>query len=449
MTQGTGTLEPGTGESGLVRALGVWGLAASVVNITIGGGIFRAPGSPEVTGRLGVAAPLAYVICAIAMTFVVLCFAEAGGRIAASGGPYAYVERAFGPLAGFAVGWMLWVTGTIATAAVATIFADAVQSMAPALAGAPVRAGLIVLMFALVAGINVRGVRFGARLNVVSTIVKLVPLAMLIVLGLAGMKAENMAWTGAPPVSELTRASIVLLFIFAGIESALVPSGEVHDPARTVPRAVLAALGIVTVVYILIHLAAQGVLGPRLSGSTAPLADLATEVIGPAGGVIIGVAVVLSTFGYLSGVILAIPRVLFAFARDGVLPAALASVHPRFHTPWIAIITQAVLVTALALTSQWEPLAVLANVAVLTVYFGCALAAWQLRRTGVHDAGAPGAASIPGSAIAAPLAVLVIIVLLTSVRREEWIKSGMTALVGVLLYAASPAGWLRRAKTKA
>jgi len=431
-------------EAGLVRALGVWGLAASVINITIGGGIFRAPGSPEISGRLGVAAPLAYLICAVAMTFVVLCFAEAGGRIASSGGPYAYVERAFGPVAGFAVGWMVWVTGTIATAAVATIFADSVQAMSPALGGGVMRAALIVLIFVVVASINVRGVQFGARLNLVSTIVKLVPLALLIVLGLAAVKAENLVWPGMPSAPDLTRSSIVLLFIFAGIECALVPSGEVRDPARTVPRAVLGALGVVTVVYILIHLAAQGVLGSGLSGNSAPLVSLATAVMGPTGGIIVGLAVVLSTFGYLSGMILAIPRALFAFARDGVLPKALASIHPTFHTPWIAIITQTLLALALAVTSSWEKLVVLANISVLIVYFGCALAAWQLRRTGVHDEGAPGAAKIPGSAIAAPMALVVIIVLLTSVKKEEWLASGITILVGTVLYAASPAGWLRR-----
>jgi amino acid transporter len=433
-----------TRESGLVRALGVWGLAASVVNITIGGGIFRAPGAMEVTGRLGAAAPLAYIVCAIAMAFVVMCFAEAGGRVASSGGPYAYVERAFGPLAGFAVGWMLWITGTIATAAVATIFADSVQRMAPALGSGWARATLIIAMFAVVTAINVRGVRLGARLNMASTVIKLVPLLLLIVLGLAHVVPGNVTWTGVPGASDVTRASVFLIFIFAGIESALVPSGEVRDPARTVPRAVLAALAIVTVVYVLVQVAAQGVLGASLAGNSAPLADLATALMGERGGVMLGFAVVLSTFGYLCGMILAIPRALFAFARDGVLPSALAAVHPTYHTPWIAIITQAALSMVLALSSGFEPLVILANVSVLIVYLGCAAAAWQLRRKGIQDEGAGGAKNIPGSAIAAPLAVVIIIVLLTSVTAKEWLASGLTVVLGVLLYAASPVGWLPR-----
>jgi len=437
-----------SGESGLVRALGVWGLAASVVNITIGGGIFRAPGATEVTGRLGTAAPLAYIVCAIAMALVVMCFAEAGGRIATSGGPYAYVERAFGPLAGFAIGWMLWITGTIATAAVATIFADAVQRMAPALGSVPARAALIIAMFTVVTAINVRGVQFGARLNIASTVIKLLPLALLIVLGLANLVPANVAWTGAPAASDVTRASVFLIFIFAGIESALVPSGEVRDPARTVPRAVLFALVIVTVVYILIQVAAQGVLGPSLAGNSAPLADLATALMGPAGGVMLGAAVVLSTFGYLCGMILAIPRALFAFARDGVLPAGLAAVHPVYRTPWVAIITQAVLSMVLAVSSGFEPLVILANVSVLIVYLGVAVAAWQLRRKGIVDEGAAGAKNIPGSAIAAPLAVVVIIVLLTSVTANEWMASGVTVLIGVVLYLAGRSGRFRRAATQ-
>lgn len=422
------------GEAGLVRALGVWGLTASIVNITIGGGIFRAPGTMEVTGRLGAAAPLAYIVCAIAMTFVVLCFAEAGSRVALTGGPYAYVERAFGQFAGFVVGWLLWVTGTIATAAVATIFADSVQRMIPALASFPARALVIVSVFAVVTTINVLGVQFGARLNIASTIAKLVPLALLIVLGLLKLDPSNLAWSAAPAASDLTRASIFLLFVFAGIESALVPSGEVKDPGRTVPRSVFLALGIVTIVYMLVQVSAQGLLGASLAGRSAPLADAAEVVMGPFGALLLGVAVVLSTFGYLCGMILAIPRALFAFARDGVLPAALAGVHARYRTPWIAIIVQALIATVLALSSGFEPLVILANVAVLFVYLGCAAAAWQLRRMGVHDDATASVKPIPGSFLAPPLAAVVIVILLTSVTGKEWLVSAIVAAVGILFY---------------
>ena len=421
-------------EAGLLRALGVWGLAASVVNITIGGGIFRAPGSMEVTGRLGGAAPVAYVVCAIAMAFVVMCFAEAGSRVALTGGPYAYVERAFGGFAGFVVGWLLWITGTVATAAVATIFTENLQRMVPALQPLAWRAVILVAVFAIVTTINVLGVKFGARLNVASTIAKLLPLAILIVLGLAQMNPEHLRWSPAPAAGDVMRSSVFLIFVFAGIESALVPSGEVRDPARTVPRAVFLALAIVTLFYMLVQVSAQGVLGPSLAGRAAPLVDVADAVMGPGGALMLGVAVLFSTVGYLSGMILAIPRALFAFARDGVLPGSLQAIHPSYHTPWVAIIVQSVIALALALSSGFEPLVILANVSVLGVYLGCAAAAWQLRRRGVRDTEAASLRPIPGSAIAAPLAVIVIIALLTSVTAREWVVSAIVTAIGILIY---------------
>ena len=427
----------GPGEAGLVRALGVWGLAASIVNITIGGGIFRAPGTMEVTGRLGAAAPLAYMVCALAMMFVVLCFAEAGSRVALTGGPYAYVERAFGGFAGFAVGWMLWVTGTIATAAVATIFADSVQRMVPTHPLLHGRTTVLALVFGIVAAINVLGVKFGARLNIVSTIAKLLPLGLLVAMGLMYVEPANLVWQTAPPPRDLARASVFLIFVFAGIESAMVPSGEVREPSRTVPRAVLLAMILVTIVYLLIHLTAQGVLGASLAGRTNPLADVAEVAMGPLGGALLGMAVILSTFGYLCGMILAIPRALFAFARDGVLPMTLANVHPKYHTPWIAIVVQAALSLALALSSGFEPLVILANLSVLFVYLGCAAAAWQLRRKDIRDDAGQVVQPIPGSRLAPLLAVIVIALMLTSIKPREWTVAGACAGVGVVLYVIS------------
>jgi APA family basic amino acid/polyamine antiporter len=435
------------GEAGLVRALGLWGLTASIVNITIGGGIFRAPGTMEVTGRLGAAAPLAYIVCAIAMAFVVLCFAEAGSRVALTGGPYAYVERAFGPMAGFAVGWNLWVLGTIATAAVGTIFADSVVRMLPA-GWVGVRAVSLVIVFAVAATINVLGVRFGARLNIASTIAKLVPLFVIIVLGLTHAHRENFVWTTAPSAANLTRASVFLIFVFAGIESALVPSGEVRDPGRTVPKAVLLALVVVTVTYMLVQLSAQGVLGASLAGRAAPLADVGESVMGPAGALMVGVAVVLSTFGYISGMILAVPRALFAFARDGLLPHAVATVHPRFHTPWIAIVLQASMSLVLGLSSGFEPLVILANVAVLFVFLGCAAAAWRLRTLDVRDAESATLQQVPGGKIAPLVATVLIIGLLTSVTVREWLVIAIVSAVGVVIWLAS-AGTRGRAAARA
>ena len=193
------------------------------------------------------------------------------------------------------------------------------------------------------------------------------------------------------------------------------------------------SFAIVTVVYLLVQLVAQGVLGASLPGRASPLADAAEAVMGPVGATLLGVGIAVSTFGYLCGMILAIPRALFAFGRDGFMPRTLASVHARYRTPWIAIMVQSALALVLALSGEFERLAILANVAVLLVYLGCAAAAWKLRRDGVRDEGA-GVSRVPGAAFGPPLAALVVLVLLASVSRTEWLAAALFVALGMLVW---------------
>jgi APA family basic amino acid/polyamine antiporter len=427
-------------ESRLIRSVGVWGLAASIVNVTVGGGIFRLPaGAADGLGR---GAPLAYLVCALAMGLIVLCFAEAGSRVALTGGPYAYVEVAFGPFVGFMAGVLLWLTGTLALSAVSTIFADALGALIPALSGGMVRAVFLAAVFALLAGVNLRGVRQGTAVNAVSTVAKLLPLVLLLVVGAFAVRGGNLAMAAAPPPEALARTSVLLIFAFAGIETALVPSGEVRDVARTVPRAIFLAMIGVTVLYVGLHLVAQGVLGDSLAKARTPLADAAAVVLGPWGRTLILVGAAVSMFGYVSGMTLAVPRALYALARDGFLPRAVASVHPRWHTPHVAIVVQVALVWLLAVTSGFERLAILANVATLLVYAACALAAWQLRRRDVREGGIPF--HVPGGAVVPFLALAVIAWLLWSVTLAEWAVVGAVLAVAVAIYLATRAARARR-----
>src|ERR1041384_4506583 len=160
-------------DSRLIRAVGTWALAASIINVTIGGGIFRLPGGVYKT--LGQASPLAYLVCAAVIGLIVVCFAEAGSRVAQTGGLYAYIEVAFGPLVGFIAGVLLWAGMTAALSAVAVFFGDAVAALTPGLAG--MKSILIAGVLALFAGLNVLGVSAATRFNVVMTIAKLAPLA--------------------------------------------------------------------------------------------------------------------------------------------------------------------------------------------------------------------------------------------------------------------------------
>jgi amino acid transporter len=402
--------------------LGVWGLAASIVNVTIGGGIFRLPAAAA--QELGAAAPIAFLICAVAMGLIVVCFAEAGSRVSLTGGVYAYVEVAFGPFVGFLTGVMLWAGITVATAAVSSFFGDALVALIPALA--PMRTAVIVAILAAFTVLNVTGVRGASRFNAAMTIAKLLPLLLFIVFGLGAIRAGNLRWGATPDAAHLSRASIVIIFAFLGVEAALVPGAEVRDPARTVPRAIFIAMAAITAIYLLIQVVAQGTLGPALAGQKTPLADAAAIPLGGTGRTMMLVGMAISMFGYVSGMMLAVPRALYAFGRDGFLPSPLAAIHPRFHTPHVAIVLQAVIIAIIATTGSFEALAVIANGTVLLVYAGCCLAVLRLRRLGVQQSGTPFRA--PFAAIIPVLAFLIVVWLLTSLSLGEW-----RWLIGILV----------------
>jgi len=416
-----------------VKAVGLWGLAASIINLTVGGGIFRLPATAA--GALGPAAPIAYVVCAIAMSLIVVCFAEAGSRVSLTGGLYAYVEVAFGPLVGFLSGVMLWAGISAATAAVSSFFADALGALIPGVASGVGRTAAIVVVLTILAAINIAGVRGANRFNALMTVSKLLPLLVLIVVGLGAMHARNLRWTSTPAPTDVARASIITIFAFLGVESALIPSGEVVDPARTVPRAIAIAMIGVTVLYLAVQLVTQGILGPDLAAQKTPLAEAAGRAIGGGGRTLILVGSAISMFGYVSGMILAGPRMLYAFGRDGFLPRQLAWIHSRFKTPHIAIVCHAILVIILAATGTFEKLAVIANGSVLLVYAACCVAVIELRRRNVQEGGAPFRA--PFASVIPVLAVVVIGWLLMSLSGDEWKALLAVAGVAVVVFASS------------
>ena len=303
-------------DSGLRRSIGTLSLAAGIVNVTIGAGIFRLPA--DMAATLGATAPVAYLLCAIAMGLIVLCLAEAGSRVAMTGGPYAYIEVAFGPFVGFLSGFMFWMVLTFVMAAVATVLVASLGALVPALASRAASAAVLVAIYAAFAVVNIRGVEHGVRVNGVMTVAKILPLLLLLAGGLFAIDLDNFAVGPRPDATTLARSSILLLFAFAGIEAALVPGGEVKDPARTVPRALFIAMGLITLLYAGLQFVAQGVLGAALATSkTAPLADAAGVALGGWARQVLLVGAVISMLGHAGAMILATPRTLFAFARDG------------------------------------------------------------------------------------------------------------------------------------
>jgi amino acid transporter len=419
-------------EAGLVRAIGARQLTASIINVTIGAGIFVLPA--VAAERLGPAAAMAYIVCAVLMALIVCCFAAAGSRVSLTGGVYAYVDVAFGPFIGFLAGILYFLMATFAVASVSSAFAGSIGAIWSAAATPAVRTILIAALFAALAAVNVRGVKPGVRLVEIMTVAKLLPLLLLVVSGIWFVNPDYLRWPGMPTVPAIGKTAIVLIFAFVGLEVALVPSGEVRDPARTVPRALFSALAITTTLYLLIQTVAQGLLGPTMATySTAPLAEAAGRVLGSGGRLLVLLGATVSMFGYASGDMLGSPRTLFAFARDGVLPSAVARIHPRFHTPYIAIIAYACIVAAVSISSSFTQLAVLANVAALTLYLMCVAASYELQRRDVRaDGGIPFA--VPGGPVVPILAAAVIVWLLSNATRREFGVEALVLAVAALFY---------------
>jgi amino acid transporter len=419
-----------TSSATFLRAVGVIGLAAAIFNCTVGGGIFRLPAGAAAAA--GSAAPFVYLICAAVIGCVVLCFAEVGSRVAQTGGPYAYVEAAYGRYPGFLAGVLLWMIGTAAVGGVGSAFAEGLA----ALAGVPaIRAPVIIGTFLLLAAVNIRGIEHGTRLVMIASVAKLLPLLLFVGIGVFFVEPGNVAITAAPPASDLARAAMILIFAFMGVESALVPSGEVRDPARAVPRALALAMIGVTVLYLCIHLVAAGLLGPRLATATvAPLAFAAERFLGRPGYFLLLTGASISMFGYLSGMTLASPRALWKFADEGLLPKWMGAVHGRFRTPHVAIIVQSLLVTALAVFNSFEQLAVIANVSALLLYGAVAVATLVLRRRDVrHDGAMPF--RVPGGASVPVVTVALIVWLLTSITPTEWAAMVVTLSIASIFYA--------------
>ena len=430
-----GSSEP-VQDEGLVRAIGAGALGTNVFNMTVGAGIFVLPG--VVAAEIGSAALLAYLVCAAAVGLVFLCYAEVGSRITRSGGSYAYIEEAFGPMAGFVASVLLWFGwGCLSGAAVLVTMTDMLAQVVPLLREPLARALFLVATVAVVAITNIRSVESGMKLYIFNTAAKLVPLLVLVLAGVFAIRGENLAFGAWPSAGSLGAASIILFFAFAGPETALSASGEIRNPARNVPLGLLLGMGSILALYLGLQMVAQGVLGSALAeNTTAPLAAAATQVLGGWGAQMLLLGAVISIFANLSGDLLSTPRILFATARDGSLPAVLARVHPQHHTPHVAIAVYCTIMVLFALSGSFRVLATVASGCILTVYAGVVLSVMRLRvRDGMPS---PDQFRMPFGFAIPMLALAVVAWLLFNLSREETI-----AFLALLATAAAIHGLQR------
>jgi amino acid transporter len=413
----------------LKRVVGVGGLGFNVVNLTVASGIFGLPAI--LAGILGPQAIVAYFVCAVLFGLVGLCFAEAGSRVGSAGGLYAYASAPFGPIVGGIAGTLLWVaTGAVADAAIVNLLVDTLGAVVPALAPTWIRVSIMLGLFAALATINIRGVRHGVRLSVTLTIIKIAPLALLVIAGAFAVDPSRLHWTAMPPISSIGYASVSVFYVFMGVETALSMSGEVLRPSRTVPRAILMGLLIIVTLYVGLQLVAQGTLGSALAQSRAPLVEAANVVFGPWGGVLLLSTIALSASGCLAADLLSTPRVLHALAQRGQLPRQLGKVHARFGTPATAIGGYACVCAALALSGTFKQLLIISSSGTLILYAICCLGVLRLRARGVAMEGTPYQA--PGGPFVPLVATAIILWMLSTLSMWELLAAvGLVAVAGV------------------
>lgn len=413
-------------EARLLPVVGRGALAASIVNVIVGGGIFVLPAA--VAGHLGSVAPIAYLLGALVIVPVAICFALAGRRVLTTGGPYAYAESAFGPFAGFLTGVMMWLANVTACAGVAVALHGQLARLWPAFATSTARAALLSTVFMALFVLNARGMRLGMRAIVTLAVLKLTPLVLLVAIGIWFIDPAQLLPVGGTVEPHALGAALVLvMFAYSGMETALTPAAEMRDARRDLPAATMWATAFVVVLYFGLQAVAQGLLGPALAGDAAPLASAAGR-IHPAATTALLLTAAVSMLGFLQGNVVGTSRLIYALARDRRLPAKLAHVSRGSAVPVVALAAHAAVAWGLAMLGNFTTLALLSGGANCLLYALVALAAWRLARR--DPAPLPRQRAVEN--IAPPFAFLALCAIAATLGANEWwILLATVALISV------------------
>jgi amino acid transporter len=420
-----------TAAPSLLRAVSRWQVLGIAINDVVGSGVYLLPAATA--ALMGGASLWAILAAGLAVSLLVLCFAEAASHFDEPGSGYLYTREAFGPFIGFEVGWMTWITRIATSASLANGFAQALGFLWP---GAAAGAGRVLVMgaaLALFTWINVVGVRSGARAATGLAIAKILPLLLLVAVGSFTIDIGSVLADSPISTRGLSQAALLLLFAYAGFENSAAVAGECRNPRRDIPRALITMIASVTILYFLIQLVALGTLpdlGARSGG--APLAEAAARLMGGWGGVLLTAGAAVSILGTIGGSTLNGPRYLFAMADDGFGPRVFARIHPRWRTPYVAIPTQTSIAFVLALSGSFVQLALLSVVARLAMYIGTAAAVPVLRRKYPRTEETivlPGGPTIPIAAL------LLCMVFLGGAQPRNLVMGAIALVVGAVIYA--------------
>ncbi|HZN06337.1 MAG TPA: amino acid permease [Pyrinomonadaceae bacterium] len=417
-------------DEGLVRGIRRWDLVAIVINGIIGAGIFGLPS--RVYSLIGTYSLIAFVACALVVALIILCFAEVSSRFSETGGPYLYAREAYQPAVAFEIGWLFWLARATAFAANCNLLINYLSFFWEPATTTIWRASIIVFIVAALAVINVLGIRQAAIVSNFFTVGKLVALIIFIAAGLFFLNPQAFEFGPAPPPGSFSQSVLLLVYAFTGFEMATVPAGEVRDPQRNLPRALIIAIFVVAFIYILVQVVCVGTL-PGLAQSQKPLADAGMHFLGTAGGAIISAGAVISITGNLNILLLSASRLPFAMAEQHQLPQLIGSVHKRFFTPHVAIGITAALLLFLTLKSSFVQLLTISTLARLVTYGATCLALPLFRNR--REIPAP-VFRLPGGTVIAILSLLLIVWLLAHSTLQEAQATAIAAGVGLLIYFA-------------
>lgn len=381
--------------------------------------------------QAGLFSPWLYVLCGLLIMLIVLAFARVASFFEDTGGPVNYVGRAFGPFAGFQGGWLLTLSRAAAFAANAHLMVTYAGWLWPPLLDGVGHSGTVLLVCALLAVVNIIGVRQGMAALFALTALKLLPLLLLVLLGLGQVNPQIFTGAEVPPLASLGETMLIVFYAFVGFESAVIPAGEARDARRDIPLALVRTILAITLFYFFIQVVTISV-APDVGGSETPLADVALILAGAAGAGLLTLGAVFSISGNLTASMLSAPRMLYAMAHIGSMPAWFGAVHPRFHTPANAIGFYAVFSIVLALSGGFVWLAAMSTVVRLLVYvMSIATLPVLQRRIGEHE----GQFRLPGGLLIPALAVLVSLWLMSHAPLQSWLVTAAFIAVGAVVYA--------------
>jgi APA family basic amino acid/polyamine antiporter len=407
----------------------------------IGGAVFAMPAS--VAALAGGWSPWLIVAVGLASLMIAVTFAEVASRFDATGGPYLYTKTAFGRFPAFEIGWMQWFTRVASWASVINVLVASLGFYWPAVTAGPARTMLLTAIIAVLAFINVLGIRQSAWVVNALTIGKLVPLAVFIALGVPAIDPSRLSTGALPQISDLSKSALLLIFAFGGYEVVPVPAGESKDPRRAVPFALIMTIVVVTIVLALAQVVAMGTL-PNLPASRTPLADASTLFLGAAGAAMITLGAVFSTLGNNMGQALSGSRSLYALAEQGDLPRVFARVSRRFGTPVVAIVFTAAVSLVMATTGSFVTMAQASAVSRLVVYVATCASALRLRGPAFAGRVAEPTIRTPLGPVIPIAAIVIALTILFGATGPQLRAGGYALAAGAVLFVVAVVAARRR-----